>query len=148
MKLYLVRIIFKLIQQFCKLVKLKVDYNDIKFHKYFINIADEKFKVDVSNTGPAVIGSQIDFLAELSTDVVVTDKKRFLYHWMNDADNNERLEATNNYKSNISSYIFDSDLILPNKYKMKVCVYKRHKEFYVKVAENYTLFELTGRLYL
>lgn len=113
----------------------------------FINIADEKFKVDVSNTGPAVIGSQIDFLAELSTDVVVTDKKRFLYHWMNDADNNERLEATNNYKSNISSYIFDSDLILPNKYKMKVCVYKRHKEFYVKVAENYTLFELTGRLY-
>lgn len=127
-------------------LKTQVVYPNIGEKGNLEAIFDEKFKVDVSNTGPAVIGSQIDFLAELSTDVVVTDKKRFLYHWMNDADNNERLEATNNYKSNISSYIFDSDLILPNKYKMKVCVYKRHKEFYVKVAENYTLFELTASL--
>ena len=108
---------------------------------------DEKFDIHVSNTGPAVIGSEIDFLAELSAETIVTEKKRFLYHWMNDADNTEKLEATNNYKSNISSYIFDSELILPNKYKMKVCVYKRHKEFYVKVAENHTLFELTVKIF-
>lgn len=114
----------------------------------FINIVDEKFKVDVLNMGLVVIGLQIDFLVELSIDVIVIDKKRFLYYWMNDVDNNERLEVINNYKSNIFFYIFDLDFILFNKYKMKVCVYKRYKEFYVKVVENYILFELIGRLYL
>lgn len=127
-------------------LETQVVYPDIGEEENPTALFDEKYKVDVSNTGPAVIGSQIDFLAELSTDVVVTDKKKFLYHWMNDADYVERLEATNNYKSNISSYIFDSDLILPNRYKMKVCVYKKHKDLYVKVAENHTLFELTASL--
>lgn len=100
----------------------------------------------VSNTGPAVIGSEIDFLAELYTEIVDIDKKHFLYHWMNDADDSEKLETTNNYRSNISSYIFDSELILPNKYKMKVCVYKRHKENFVIIGENHTMFELTGTM--
>jgi hypothetical protein len=98
----------------------------------------------VSNTGPAVIGSEIDFLAELHAETVDVDKKQFLYHWMNDADNSEKLQTTNNYRSNISSYIFDAELILPNKYQMKVCVYKRHKQFFVNIGENHTMFELTG----
>ncbi|XP_062586972.1 uncharacterized protein LOC134248569 [Saccostrea cucullata] len=110
---------------------------------------EEKFKVDVSNTGPAVIWSEIDFLAELFAEEVVINKKKFLYHWMNDADHTDKLETTNNYRSNISSYLFDSELILPNKYQMKVCVYKQHKEniwVYRKIAENHTIFELTASL--
>ncbi|XP_061191319.1 uncharacterized protein LOC133199524 [Saccostrea echinata] len=110
---------------------------------------EENFKVDVSNTGPAVIWSEIDFLAELSAESVVINKKEFLYHWMNDADYTDILETTDNYRSNISSYMFDSELILPNKYQMKVCVYRQHKEnirVYRKIAENHTIFELTASL--
>ena len=108
------------------------------------------YTLKVSNTGPAVIDSIIDFTAELSPfSPEIRRESLFKYIWHNDADHDVK-EQNSDWTSNLTSYNFERDVVLPNKYRMTVCVYKRilNKKGDVKkielVASGFTSFELTG----
>ncbi|XP_033734688.1 uncharacterized protein LOC117323525 [Pecten maximus] len=105
------------------------------------------YRLEVNNTGPAVLDSKINFLAKLFNKTGhLADSTSFLYVWNNDADFHE-LRKEDNFEANMTQiYTF----ILPSRYTMQVCVYfKEEKLAYTKyhlVARGETRFTITSTL--
>ncbi|KAK3089969.1 hypothetical protein FSP39_008111 [Pinctada imbricata] len=109
------------------------------------------YSLTVTNSGPCVVYSFISFLAKMTPFAAMpSTKSLFMYVWHNDANQDVRAMYSN-WTSNITSYTFDKEEIIPNKYLMTVCVYKRTsnskgEEILKLVANGSTKFEITNTL--
>lgn len=110
----------------------------------------QKDVVHLSNTGPAISGSEIVFKAEVSdgTSHPVHDEKYFEYHWENTA--NYLKTTTRGYKNTTQKSCYGRS-IPPEKYKMSVRVWDMHDEGHHKLigkAESYFIItaQLNGKL--
>ncbi|XP_060067178.1 uncharacterized protein LOC132547439 [Ylistrum balloti] len=105
------------------------------------------YRLEVTNTGPAVLDSKIQFLAKLFNKTGhLADSTLFLYVWNNNADFQE-LRKEDNFEANMTqTYSF----VIPTKYKMQVCVYSKEEKLthtkYHLVARGDTHFILTSTL--
>lgn len=105
------------------------------------------YRLEVNNTGPAVLDSKINFMAKLFNKTGhLADSTSFLYIWNNNADFRE-LRKEDNFEANMTeTYIY----VLPSQYTMQVCVYSKEEKLshtkYQLVAKGETYFTITSTL--
>lgn len=136
----------------CRKVIVKDSDRHIPLREYFnSDFKDEpkdEYDLLVSNSGPAVLGSEISFDAEIKNKKgQVGDFKQFRYIWTNDADGHE-FEMNDDFNATYSKTFYDD--LQAMIYTMKVCVYdlvQSGKTFeHVRVAQGMTYFKLTEYL--
>lgn len=108
----------------------------------------DQYDLLVTNSGPAVLGSEVSFDAEIKNKKgQVGDFKQFKYIWTNDADGHE-FEMTDDFNATYSRTFYDD--LEAMRYTMKVCVYNLVQSGktvqHVRVAQGMTYFILTGNI--
>lgn len=111
---------------------------------FLTNAIVEDYKLNVTNTGPAVYGSNITFHAVLylGTSQTPADPKQFTYEWRSTIGD---LKATQHAYFNTSLQRCYESMIQPKKYKMSVIVYSEDSMF-IPVASNAVDFFITDTL--